>query len=90
MTGRKKAGDAVAGAAQGETAGQAPPPDRNKLTDRQLAKAILAKALRPRVGEVRRVAEAVLRKDAPKAAKKKSKAKKAKSGKLAKIPRSRK
>ena len=88
MTGRKKAGEAVAGAAQGEAAGQAPPPDRDKLTDRQLAKAILAKALRPRVGEVRRLAEAVLRKDTPKAAKKKSKAKKAKSGKLAKIPRS--
>jgi hypothetical protein len=64
-------------------------PDRDELTDKQLAKAVLAGTVRPRVGEVRRLAEALLKKDAPKPAKK-AKGKKAKSGKLAKIPRQKK
>ena len=86
MAGRTQAAktDAVAPTA-------APGPDREKLTDKQLARAIVAGTLRPRAGEVRRLAEAVLNKAAPKAAKKpKGKGKKAKSGKLAKIPQKKK
>jgi hypothetical protein len=65
-----------------------PAPARDQLSDKQLAKAVLAGTLRPRAGEMRRLAEAVLAKGAPKPAKKKGK--KAKSGKLAKIPQKRK
>ena len=70
-----------------DTAGT-PAPAREQLTAKQLAKAVLAGTVRPRVGEVRRLAEALLAKDAPNPAKKKGK--KAKSGKLAKIPQKRK
>jgi hypothetical protein len=55
-------------------------PDTATMTDRQLAQAVLARTIRPRVAEVARLAEAVLAKG------KKKPAKKAKSGKLAKIP----
>jgi hypothetical protein len=88
MAGRKQA--AGQGAGKMEAKAAAPAAERDKLTDKQLAKAVLAGTVRPRVGEVRRLAEAVLRKDAPKSTKKKSKGKRAKSGKLAKIPRQRK
>ncbi len=54
--------------------------DTSTMTDRQLAKAVLDKTVRPRVGEIRRLAEAVVAKSGKKAAKK------GKSGKLAKIP----
>lgn len=57
-------------------------PDTATMTDRQLAQAVLAGAIRPRVAEVRRLAEAVLAKGAKKPGKKG----KAKSGKLARIP----
>jgi hypothetical protein len=85
MAGRNDAAKAASGAVNVEAAA---PPEREKLTDRQLAKAVLAGTLRPRLGEVRRLATALLAKDAPKAPKKKGK--KAKSGKLAKIPQKRK
>ena len=81
--GLKEAEKKIAGGANDEGAA---PADRATLTDKQLAKAVMAGTLRPRVGEVRRLAEALLRKDAPKPPKKKAKGKKAKSGKLAKIP----
>ena len=55
-------------------------PDTSTMTDRQLAEAVLSKALRPRVAELRRLAEAVLAKGVKKSGKK------AKSGKLARIP----
>ncbi len=90
MAGRKNAAKAGTAAAQTGAAATAPA-DREKLTDKQLAKAVLAHEIRPRVGEVRRLAEAVLKKSAAKAAKKpKGKAKKAKSGKLARIPQKKK
>jgi len=85
MVGRNDAAKAVSGAGEARAI---PAPDRDKLTDRQLAKAVLAGALRPRAGEVRRLATAVLERDALKVPKKKGK--KAKSGKLAKIPQKRK
>ena len=60
-------------------------PDTAAMTDRQLAKAILAREIRPRVAEVRRLAEAVIVGAAKKNAAKKGK--KAKTvRKLAKIP----
>jgi hypothetical protein len=62
------------------------------MTDRQLAEAVLARTVRPRVADVRRLAEAVLAKPAKKgkggtkkAAGKKAKGQKA-DRKLAKIP----
>lgn len=58
-------------------------PDTSTMTDRQLANAILAAGLRPRVGEIRRLAEAVL---STAGDKKKRKAKEGKTRKLAKIP----
>jgi hypothetical protein len=72
----------------GKPVATTPAPVRDQLSEKQLAKAVLAGTLRPRVGEMRRLAEAVLAKDAPKPGKKKGK--KAKSGKLAKIPQKRK
>lgn len=57
-------------------------PDTATMTDRQLASAVLTRRIRPRVGEVRRLAEAVL----ASAGKKHGKKKDRKSGKLAKIP----
>jgi hypothetical protein len=86
MAGSKEAAIDMAGSADEKAAALTA---RNKLSDKQLAKAVIARTLRPRVGEVRRLAEAVLRKDAPKP-KKKARRKKEKSGKLAKLPRSRK
>ena len=85
MAGRNEATKAVSGAADAHAV---PSPDRDKLSDKQLAKAVLAGTLRPRAGDVRRLATAVLEKDAAKAPKKKGK--KAKSGKLARIPQKRK
>ena len=58
-------------------------PDTSTMTDRQLAEVVLARKIRPRVGEVRRLAEAVVAKGKKKSAKK---GKTARSGKLAKIP----
>lgn len=86
MAGRMKATEPGNGAAQGDTPAAPQAPDRDKLTDRQLAKALLANAFRARTGEVRRLAEAVLKKS-PKKAKAKAKGKKPRSGKLARIPR---
>lgn len=66
-----------------EAAQTSPPrPDTTKMTDRQLAQAVMARTVKPRVGEVRRLAEAVLAKNKNKGGKK------AKDGarKLAKIP----
>ena len=85
MAGRNDTAKAVSGAADAHAV---PMPDRDKLSDKQLAKAVLAGALRPRAGEVRRLATAVLERDALKVPKKQGK--KAKSGKLAKIPQKRK
>lgn len=86
MVARKQAATAASGVA--EAGATSPALERDDLTDKQLARAVLAGTLRPRAGEVRRLAEAVLAKAAPKASKKK--VKKAKSGKLAKIPQKRK
>lgn len=58
-------------------------PDTSAMNDRQLAQAVLDRTIRPRVGEVRRLAEAVVAKARKKSAKK---GKSARSGKLAKIP----
>ena len=88
--GRKKTAEAASSEVQSETERQKAGPDRDKLTDRQLAKAILARTLRPRVGEVRRLAEAVLKKEDSKVVKKKGKARKAKNAKLVRIPRAKK
>ena len=85
MAGQKVTSEAAAAAPKAAT----PATDRAKLTDKQLAKAVLANEFRPHVGDVRRLAEAVLRKSAPKAPKK-GKGKKGKSGKLAKIPQKKK
>jgi hypothetical protein len=57
--------------------------DTAAMTDRQLAKAVLDKTVRPRVAELRRLAEAVL---SGGKAKKAKKAKSDKDRKLAKIP----
>ncbi len=59
-------------------------PDTTTMTDRQLARAVVDRTLRPRVGEVRRLAEAVLAADRPRKGKK-TKADKP-GRKLAKIP----
>ena len=89
MPGSKDA--AKAGDAAPKASAPAAVPDREMLTDKKLAKAVLAGEIRPRAGEVRRLAEAVLKKSAPKAATKpKRKRKKAKSGKLAKSPQKKK
>lgn len=87
MARRDDAAKAASSAADAEVAAPSTQ-DRDKLTDKQLAKAVLAGSVRARVGEVRRLAQAVLKKDSPKASRKKDK--KAKSGKLAKIPQKRK
>jgi hypothetical protein len=58
------------------------PPAREALSDKQLARAILDRAFRPRISEVRRLAEAVLDKKAKKARKGKKDAK----AKLARLP----
>jgi hypothetical protein len=87
MARRDDAAKAASSAADAEVAAPSIQ-DRDKLTDKQLAKAVLAGSVRARVGEVRRLAQAVLKKDSPKASRKKDK--KAKSGKLAKIPQKRK
>ena len=56
--------------------------ERSQLSDKALAKAILARDLRPRVGEVRRLAEAVLAAaKAAKGSKAKKKAGRKKAGK---------
>lgn len=71
---------------------------RESLTTQELAQAILDRSLRPRVGEIRRLAEAILEKPQdtapkpkkPKKAKADGKAKKSGKkgkGKLAKIPK---
>ena len=91
MAGRTNAANADIAATKASVPVAPRGPDRDKLTDKQLAKAVLTGTLRPRAGELRRLAEAVLKKAAPKAAKKpKGKGKKAKSGKLAKIPQKKK
>ena len=56
----------------------APPeqPDTAAMSDRQLAKAVLARQIRPRVGEVRRLAQAVVAKSEKKKPAKKRKKKK--------------
>lgn len=59
-------------------------PDTSTMTDRQLANAVLTAGLRPRIGEIRRLAEAVLAAAGDK--KKSKKAKDGKTRKLAKIP----
>lgn len=91
MAGRKNAAKADAVPARASAPVVAPAADREKLTDKQLAKAVLAGDFRPRAAEVRRLAEALLRKSTIKAAKKpKGKSKKAKSVKLARIPQKKK
>ncbi len=57
-------------------------PAREALSDKQLARAILDRTFRPRVSEVRRLAQAVLGKKADKD----GKAKKDKKAKLARLP----
>lgn len=59
--------------------------ERAALSDKDLAKAILARELRPRVAEMRRIADAYLSQLEPVEVKKKAKPKKEKkAGKLAK------
>jgi hypothetical protein len=55
-------------------------PDRDSLSVTALASAVLAREFRPRVGEIRRLAEAVLAHEAKRAARKAKKAKAGKSG----------
>ena len=88
MPGRKDAAKPDEAAVQASAPATPPALERDKLTDKQLAKAVLAGEFKPRAAELRRLAEAVLKKSTPKA--KKAKGKKAKSGKLAKIPQKRK
>lgn len=57
----------------------APAPARETLSDKQLARAILDRAFRPRISEVRRLAAAVLGKKA-------GKGKKDRKAKLARLP----
>ena len=57
-------------------------PARETLSDKQLARAILDRAFRPRISEVRRLAEAVLGKKTGKG----RKDKKDKKAKLARLP----
>ena len=71
------------GAGPQEAAPPAARPDTAAMTDRQLAKAVLDKTVRPRAAELRRLAEAVL---SGGKAKKAKKAKSDKDRKLAKIP----
>lgn len=66
------------------TASPADRPDTGAMDERELAQAILARAIRPRVGEIRRLAEAVAAKNGKKQGKK-DKARKS-DKKLAKIP----
>lgn len=72
---------ATDGAAQSPTEEAAVQPldeaARAKLSAKQLAQAVLQRRLRPRVGEIRALAEAVLAKDSSGAKKKKTKPKKA-------------
>jgi hypothetical protein len=60
-------------------------PDQSEMTPQDLARAILARQIRPRITSVRRLAEALLAKGAKKGKKKAKKADK-KVRKLAKIP----
>jgi hypothetical protein len=60
----------------------APRPDTDAMNTAQLAKAVLTGEIRPRIGEVKRLAEAVVAKPPSKKAKKAKKAER----KLAKIP----
>lgn len=60
-----------------------PRPDTSTMTDKQLANAVLARTIRPRTSEVRRLAEAVVASAGKKQGKK---AKDGKPRKLAKIP----
>lgn len=90
------AGTNTAGGEAKEAPASKAAPAGAELTDRQLAEAVLARTLRPRTADIRRLAEAVLAKSAKKAkdgtkkaagrkaAGKKTKAHKA-NGKLAKI-----
>lgn len=78
MAGTKRQSKAAVSAAKDQPPVAPAGPARETLTDKQLAKAVLARELRPRVGEIRRLAQAVLSR--------KGKGKKAKSDKLAKIP----
>ncbi len=68
----------------------ATPIDQDSLSVEQLARTVLDRALRPRVGSVRRLAEAVLAAAVPKAKKgkepKKPKKDSGKKKKLARIP----
>jgi hypothetical protein len=86
VVGQKKAIKGATNEVRGGTATQSAQFDRDELTAKQLAKAVLAKTLRPRAGEIRRLAEAVLRKDISKGGKKKAREKKVRSEKLVKIP----
>ena len=61
-------------------------PDTADLDIEALAKAILAREIKPRVGEIRRLAEALLRKKDRKRAKKARKAESNGDRKLSKIP----
>lgn len=61
-------------------------PDTSTLDVEDLAKRILAREIKPRVGEIRRIAEAVLRKKDRKRAKKALKAAAKDGRKLSKIP----
>ncbi len=65
-----------------------PPVDQDTLDIKELARAVLARSVRPRAASVRRLAEAVLAKGAHKAKKRKKADKKGKSKarKLATIP----
>jgi hypothetical protein len=72
--------EAMQAANDEQVASAAARPDTATMTDRQLAEAVLARRIRPRVAEVGRLAEAVLAKSGKKAGKK------AKGGRLAKIP----
>jgi hypothetical protein len=65
-------------------------PDRASLSVTALASAVLARVFRPRVGEIRQLAEAVLAHDAKRMARKAKKAAKAGKEKNAKAGRKRK
>jgi len=92
MAGKTHVKTATNGAGREQAIAVPPAPpalDRDALTDKELAKAVLAREFRPRVAEVRRLAEALLGKAAKKD-RPKGKGKKAKSKNLAKIPRQKK
>ena len=80
--------DSMSTAAVKRSASPAPAADRDELSVTELARGILSKDIRPRVGDVRRLAEAVLAGGKPKKDKKaKAEGKKAKGKKkLARIP----